>query len=47
MEKIYRPCSQCYDEETCRMTLGCYRWKAWFRAYWKELRRKYYADNHD
>ena len=43
-QKIFYPCRLCYDEDCCKNTSGCYRWKAWFRAYWAELRRKYLTE---
>lgn len=45
-KKIFYPCKLCYDEDCCKYTAGCCRWKAWFRAYWAELRRRY-APDHD
>lgn len=42
---IYYPCDLCYVKDDCRSTGGCCRWRAWFRAYWAELRRRY-AKNH-
>lgn len=39
-QKIFYPCDLCYDQKICRLPGGCYRWKAWFRAYWHELRRR-------
>ena len=46
MEKnIFYPCKLCYDEDCCKYTAGCCRWRAWFRAYWAELRRRYAADH--
>nr|DAE22602.1 MAG TPA: Jingzhaotoxin-XI motif, neurotoxin spider, TOXIN [Siphoviridae sp. ct5co22] len=46
MKKIFYPCSLCYDEDCCKHTAGCARWKAWFRAYWAQLRARY-APDHD
>lgn len=40
--RIFHPCSQCYDQATCRLQRGCYRWQAWFRAYWRALRTIHY-----
>lgn len=40
MKKIYWPCDSCVYEGKCDYHRGCYRWKKWFRAYWKGLRRQ-------
>lgn len=40
-KNIYYPCELCYVKDDCRSTGGCCRWRAWFRAYWAELRRRY------
>ena len=39
MSKIWYPCKTCEFEHTCQADTGCKQWKAWFRAYWRELRR--------
>ena len=39
--KIFRPCDDCVHADSCGSHNGCYAWKAWFRAYWRALRRKY------
>lgn len=44
-KKIFYPCKLCYDEDCCKYTAGCCRWRVWFRAYWAELRRRYAADH--
>lgn len=40
LKKIYRPCDLCVCEGKCNYKKGCYRWKVWFSAYWRELRRQ-------
>lgn len=40
--KIWRPCSKCIHENDCDMFRGCWQWKTFFRAYWAELRRRFY-----
>ena len=42
-DKNVYPCTQCVHERNkdCTYKGGCGRWKAWFRAYWDKLRRKY------
>lgn len=39
-KKIHRPCNTCAHEHNCEEVKGCRQWKAYFRAYWRELRRK-------
>lgn len=38
--KIYRPCDSCIHELDCELADGCRQWKAYFRAYWRALRRQ-------
>ena len=40
--KIFRPCDCCVHEKNCELIRGCWQWRVYFRAYWSELRRKYY-----
>lgn len=39
-QKIFRPCDQCVNDGECKYDRGCYHWRVYFRAYWKELRRQ-------
>lgn len=41
MSNIFRPCDECSHCGKCKYERGCWQWKTWFRAYWKELRRLY------
>lgn len=41
MEKIFNPCDDCIHETHCEYRKGCYAFKAYFRAYWAALRKKY------
>lgn len=43
-KNTYYPCDLCYVKDDCRSTGGCCRWRAWFRAYWAGLRRKYLTE---
>ena len=39
--KIFRPCDSCCYARSCELIMGCWQWKIYFRAYWRELRKKY------
>lgn len=35
------PCDKCAFHMETDGTCMCYPWKKWFKAYWKELRKRY------
>lgn len=37
--RIWRPCDDCVHRDDCDLAKGCRQWQAYFRAYWRELRR--------